>query len=126
MVFHQILGMLDHCLNVLLPLSFAFLATLFFFFWFFLSELGTEPRALRFLGKRSTTELNPQPQSFAFLSGISIMLMLVCSWHPQTSQSPFFFSILFSSSSDCIVPVHYSWVPLTVLSNFIEVKVCSN
>jgi len=33
----------------------------FFFFWFFFSELGTEPRALRFLGKRSTTELNPQP-----------------------------------------------------------------
>jgi len=35
----------------------------FFFFWFFFfSELGTEPRALRFLGKRSTTELNPQPE----------------------------------------------------------------
>jgi len=32
------------------------------FFWFFFSELGTEPRALLFLGKRSTTELNPQPQ----------------------------------------------------------------
>jgi len=28
---------------------------------FFFSELGSEPRALRFLGKRSTTELNPQP-----------------------------------------------------------------
>jgi len=33
----------------------------FFFFGSFFSELGTEPRALRFLGKRSTTELNPQP-----------------------------------------------------------------
>jgi len=32
-----------------------------FVFLFFFSELGTEPRALRFLGKRSTTELNPQP-----------------------------------------------------------------
>jgi len=32
-----------------------------FFFWFFFSELGTEPRALRFLGNRFTTELNPQP-----------------------------------------------------------------
>jgi len=30
------------------------------FFLFFFSELGTEPRALRLLGKRSTTELNPQ------------------------------------------------------------------
>jgi len=30
----------------------------------FFSELWTEPRALRFLGKRSTTELNPQPQVF--------------------------------------------------------------
>ncbi|EDL81367.1 rCG31510 [Rattus norvegicus] len=34
----------------------------FFFFFFFFSELETEPRALRFLGKHSTTELNPQPQ----------------------------------------------------------------
>jgi len=33
----------------------------FFFFWFFFSELGTEPRAMHFLGKRSTTELNPNP-----------------------------------------------------------------
>jgi len=31
------------------------------FFGSFFSELGTERRALRFLGKRSTTELNPQP-----------------------------------------------------------------
>jgi len=38
------------------------LSFFFFFFWFFFSELGTEPRALCFLGKRSTTELNPQPQ----------------------------------------------------------------
>jgi len=28
---------------------------------FFFSDLGTKPRALRLLGKRSTTELNPQP-----------------------------------------------------------------
>jgi len=33
-----------------------------FSFLFFFSELGTEPRALRLLGKRPTTELNPQPQ----------------------------------------------------------------
>jgi len=39
----------------------------FFFFWFFFSELGTEPRALRFLGKRSTTELNPQPPHISVL-----------------------------------------------------------
>jgi len=38
-----------------------------FFFWFFFLELETEPRALRFLGKRSTTELNPQPQLDIFL-----------------------------------------------------------
>jgi len=36
----------------------------FFFFLFFFSELGTEPRALRFLGKGSTTELNPQPRDY--------------------------------------------------------------
>jgi len=39
----------------------------FFFFWFFFSELGTEPRALRFLGKRSTTELNPQPLGISYI-----------------------------------------------------------
>jgi len=38
----------------------------YFFLVLFFSELGTEPRALRFLGKRSTTELNPQPQKFFF------------------------------------------------------------
>jgi len=37
-------------------------------FFFFFSELRTEPRALRLLGKRSTTELNPQPYFF-FLRG---------------------------------------------------------
>jgi len=36
----------------------------FSFFWFFFSELGTEPRALPFLGKHSTTELNPQPLDY--------------------------------------------------------------
>lgn len=32
-----------------------------FSFLFFSSELGTEPSALRLLGKCTTTELNPQP-----------------------------------------------------------------
>jgi len=35
-------------------------------FFFFLSELGTKPRALRLLGKRSTAELNPQPPHLTF------------------------------------------------------------
>jgi len=39
---------------------------IFFFFGSFFSELGTEPRALCFLGKRSTTELNPQPLFSSF------------------------------------------------------------
>jgi len=43
----------------------------FFFFWFFFSELGTEPRALRFLGKRSTTELNPQLSTGLFMADLS-------------------------------------------------------
>jgi len=39
-----------------------------FCFWvFFFPELGTEPRALCLLGKRFTTELNPQPLCFVFL-----------------------------------------------------------
>jgi len=42
-------------------------------FFLFFSELGTEPRALRFLGKRSTTELNPQPVLCVLLSdGLSV------------------------------------------------------
>jgi hypothetical protein len=37
-------------------------------FSFFFLELRTEPRALRLLGKRSTTELKPQPRGvFLFL-----------------------------------------------------------
>jgi len=39
------------------------LSFFFFFFLFIFSELGTEPRALRLLGKCSTTEPNPQPLS---------------------------------------------------------------
>jgi len=40
---------------------------LFFSLLFFFSpELGTEPRALRLLGKHSTTEPNPQPQPHDF------------------------------------------------------------
>jgi len=38
----------------------------FFFLFLFFSELGTEPRALCLLGKRSTTELNPQPLLSSF------------------------------------------------------------
>jgi len=38
----------------------------FFFSFFFFLELGTEPRALRLLGKRFTTELNPQPMIATF------------------------------------------------------------
>jgi len=34
---------------------------------FFFSGVGTEPRALRLLGKHSTTELNPQPLVMAIL-----------------------------------------------------------
>jgi len=34
--------------------------------FFFFPELGTEPRALRSLGKRSTAELNPQPWQVLF------------------------------------------------------------
>jgi len=45
----------------------------FFFFWFFFSELGTEPRALCFLGKRSTTELNPQPLRWKFLNTLAVL-----------------------------------------------------
>jgi len=46
---------------------------LFYFFLFLFSELGTEPRALCFLGKRSTTEVNPQPQVSSFLISKELM-----------------------------------------------------
>jgi hypothetical protein len=41
--------------------------SLVFFFFFLFPELRTEPRALGLLGKRSTTELNPQPPLSATL-----------------------------------------------------------
>jgi len=37
-----------------------------FYFILFFSELGTEPRALRSLGKRCTAKLNPQPQDILY------------------------------------------------------------
>jgi len=43
-------------------------------------ELGTEPRALRFLGKCSTTELNPQPLRADFKS------LDVCSYDGVSEQ----------------------------------------
>ncbi|EDM07178.1 rCG63521 [Rattus norvegicus] len=56
----------------------------FFFFSFLFSfpELRTEPRALRLPGKRSTTELNPQPW-------ITFYITL---WykHMQLCQNPLF------------------------------------
>jgi len=48
------------------------------FFFFFFSELGTEPRALRSLGKRSTAELNPQTRYPVFKR----MLITPCSYLP--------------------------------------------
>jgi len=68
----------------------------FFFFLFFFSELGTEPRALRFLGKRSTTELNPQPLMYLFKKkkkdwrdGSVVKSTDCSSWGPEfKSQQP--------------------------------------
>jgi len=49
------------------------------FFFFFFPELGTEPRALRLLGKRSTTELNPQPQGYFLRDGfLEVNLSIGC------------------------------------------------
>jgi len=48
-----------------------------YFFLFFFSELGTEPRALSFLGKCSATELNPQPQTIIFLSKFYCNAMII-------------------------------------------------
>jgi len=66
------------CLHVYLWESVGSAATnLFFFFFFFFGsffpELGTEPRALRFLGKRSTTELNPQPLVLFFKQDLFLL-----------------------------------------------------
>jgi len=38
--------------------------------------MGTEPRALRFLGKLSTAELNPQPPKCNFLKGPLVLNLL--------------------------------------------------
>ena len=45
--------------------SFFFFFFFFSFFFFLFPELRTESRALCLLGKRSTTELNPQPPARA-------------------------------------------------------------
>jgi len=64
------------CLCFVCVCVFACVSFFFFFFGSFFSELGTEPRALRFLGKRSTTELNPQPLCVSFLK--LFLLLHIC------------------------------------------------
>jgi len=63
----------------------------FFFLFFFFSGLETEPRALRFLGKRSTTEPNPQPHPWFFYTlpqfPESEHLPLLAPFHPSPSNS---------------------------------------
>jgi hypothetical protein len=44
---------------------------IFYFFFFFLG-VGTELRALHWPGKRSSTELNPQPHHAAFYNGLVV------------------------------------------------------
>jgi len=47
--------------------------SIFFLFSVFFLELGTEPRALRLLSKRSTTEVNPQPLYSIFYNLLTIL-----------------------------------------------------
>jgi len=74
---------------------FFFFLLLLFFFFFFL-ELGTEPRALRFLGKGSTTELNPQPlvQTFKYKGRPLIRFFLLVNLYIMFSQPSYFFILL--------------------------------
>jgi len=44
------------------------------FITFFFSELGTEPRTLHLLGKRTTAELNPQPPEHFFKESFALQL----------------------------------------------------
>ncbi|EDM13395.1 rCG21155, isoform CRA_d [Rattus norvegicus] len=85
----------------------------FFFFWFFFSELGTEPRALRFLGKRSTTELNPQPPASLRCSGSATQTRSRTSL-PGASTASFLLCTLPSSvgpelSCSCTPRTRSSW-----------------
>ena len=54
-----------------------------YIFFFLLSELRTEPRALHLLGKRSTSELNPQPLQTEFLTCKCIFPVLVLHSFPD-------------------------------------------
>jgi len=66
---------------------------IYYYFFSFFSELGTETRALRLLGKCSTTKLNPQPLIIFFII-ILLAHFTSCSlpttWSPHpTILSPF-------------------------------------
>jgi len=100
----------SHCLQFLF---------FFFFFWFFFSELGTKPRALRFLGKRSTTELNPQPLQFFnymqqdpeialldFFFPTDIFLQNV---HPRTGNRPQWQNTCWACTGLSVLGLQHQW-----------------
>jgi len=93
----------------------------FFFFWFFFSELGTEPRALRFLGKRSTTELNPQPPWSHSTCENLHWLPCLCLHSPKTA------GVCQSGAHLCFFPTYFSFssVSLWLLPRPQEPPPCS-
>jgi len=95
----------------------------FFFFSFsFFSELGTEPRALRFLGKHSTTELNPKPPENSSWFPDNVILLLqhsggsfLCfpSWFGN--YLCFRMSMSWLESSCILIQCHSLWESIVIL-----------
>jgi len=71
-------------------------------FFFFFPELGTEPRALRLLGKRSTTEPNPQPPPHLFYIVLGVEPRFCACYIStlQPSRIPSSLGDLFASAED--------------------------
>jgi len=88
-----------HFPNFFLSFFFSF----FFFFGSFFPELGTEPRALRFLGKRSTTELNPQPHFPNFFLGLFLFCVEKGYWFIWVNLYPATLLKVFISFSSSLV-----------------------
>jgi len=92
---HEVFCRLCNCLDIYSARHRSTSLFFLFLFFFLFFRAGDRTRALRFLGKRSTTELNPQPLHYSLYTSFAFLTLLSQSsveWRwslPQLTSSSF-------------------------------------